>query len=199
MTTAMPPKWAEIVLRSILARHDRETVSGDLLEEYREVILPDRGRRRANLWYVGQVGGYLVRHSGVWAVLFSGAFLARQVYDTLVPTTDFHFRAEVTTYTAVGLLLGGGFWAAWRSGSMLAGLLAGIATTAIAAVISVIGGGVILAIWHDPATLGAIRNSGGVEEMFVLPILAIGLGTILGTIGGAVGASARHVRRIDLS
>ena len=199
MSLVTPPRWAEWVLRMFLARQNRDAVSGDLLEEYRDSIVPERGRRPANIWYVGQVLGYVIRHSGVWAVLFSGAFLARQVYDTLVPTTDFHFRAEVTTYTAIALLLSTGFLAAWRSGSMIAGTLAGIATTAISAVISVAGGAVILAIWHDPVRLANIRNSGGIEEMFVLPVFAIALGLILGTIGGTAGATARQVRRITFS
>jgi hypothetical protein len=35
-----------------LPPRDRDTVTGDLLEEYREVILPSRGRLRAQLWYL---------------------------------------------------------------------------------------------------------------------------------------------------
>lgn len=195
-----PPLWADFVLRRlVLARQDRDTVSGDLLEEYRDVIVPERGERRANRWYVVQVAGYIARGHLVWAILFAGAFLARQAYDVFVPTTEFSVRSAVTTYTAIALLLGGGFWAAWRSGSMLAGPLAGIAITSMAAVISIAGGGVLLALRHDSATLSAIDNSGGVAEMFVLPIVAIGLGLILGTIGGAAGAGARQVTRIDIS
>jgi hypothetical protein len=48
---AHPPRWAEALLRFFLSPRDRESVSGDLLEEYREVILPSRGRWRAQLWY----------------------------------------------------------------------------------------------------------------------------------------------------
>jgi hypothetical protein len=194
-----PPLWADFVLRRlVLARQNRDAVSGDLLEEYREVIVPERGQRRADRWYVAQVAGYVVRSNLVWAVLFSAAYLARQAYDWFVPTTDFHLRAEVTTYTAVSLLLGAGFWAACRSGSTLSGVIAGMATTAIAAVFSLIGGALLLAGWHDPATLAMIRNSGGIEEVFLLPIFAIGLGLVLGTVGGAVGASARKIRRITV-
>jgi hypothetical protein len=50
-----PPRWLESLLLLLLKRRDRETVSGDLLEEYREVILPTRGASRANLWYLKQV------------------------------------------------------------------------------------------------------------------------------------------------
>lgn len=50
-----PPRWAEILLRGLLAPRDREAVAGDLLEEYREVVVPSRGRIGARLWYLHQV------------------------------------------------------------------------------------------------------------------------------------------------
>ena len=50
-----PPRWAQSFLRAILDPRDRETVSGDLLEEYVEARLPAFGVVRANLWYVRQV------------------------------------------------------------------------------------------------------------------------------------------------
>ena len=55
MNPAMPPRWAEFALRLHLAPRYRQTVSGDLLEEYRERIHPERGQRRAE---------YLVHRSG---------------------------------------------------------------------------------------------------------------------------------------
>ena len=141
----------------------------------------------------------IVRSNLVWAVLFSGAFVARQFYDAFVPTTDFHVRAEITSYTAISLLLAAGYWSAWRSGSMVSGVLSGVVTTTVAAVFSIAGCLLLLAGWHDADTMAMLRNSGGVEEMFVLPIFAIVLGLILGTIGGAAGAGARLVRRISVS
>ena len=67
MNTATPPRWADVVLRLLLAPRDRQTVSGDLLEEYRETIHPARGRRRADLWYVSQVVGFAWRANRTWA------------------------------------------------------------------------------------------------------------------------------------
>lgn len=41
---------------------------GDLLEAYRDTIYPNRGRRRADLWYVLQVAGYVARsHPSDWS------------------------------------------------------------------------------------------------------------------------------------
>jgi hypothetical protein len=52
-----PPRWAESLLIGLLKPRDRETIPGDLLEEYREERLPLMGRVRANLWYLRQVAG----------------------------------------------------------------------------------------------------------------------------------------------
>jgi hypothetical protein len=38
--TTLPPAWAESLLRMVLNAHARDTVSGDLLEEYRQSIVP---------------------------------------------------------------------------------------------------------------------------------------------------------------
>ncbi len=51
----LPPRWAEQMLRVLLEPRDRDTIAGDLLEEYREVVLPTRGRFRARLWYLRQM------------------------------------------------------------------------------------------------------------------------------------------------
>lgn len=64
-----PPRRAEAVLRALLAPQDRETVSGDLLEEYRESVHPVYGPRRADLWYVTQVAGFARRANRLWVAL----------------------------------------------------------------------------------------------------------------------------------
>ena len=54
-----PPRWSEKLLRSLLLERDRDTISGDLLEEYREVVVPTRGAKGARWWYRRQVAGFL--------------------------------------------------------------------------------------------------------------------------------------------
>jgi len=54
-----PPAWAEAVLRVLVAPRNRDTITGDLLEEYREVIVPARSRFGARTWYVRQVVGFV--------------------------------------------------------------------------------------------------------------------------------------------
>lgn len=58
-----PPRWLEMLLLRSLTARDRETISGDLLEEYREVQLPRLGAVRANLWYARQLISFLAARS----------------------------------------------------------------------------------------------------------------------------------------
>ncbi len=135
-----------------------------------------------------------MRNARVWAVLFGAAFVSRTALDWLAPPADFHARSTVSTFLAVGILVAAGLWASWRSGSLVAGTLAGVAATAIGAVISIVGAAVLLVIWHDAETMAAIRASGGLSEVFELPIMMILPGAMLGTIGGVVGATIKLLR-----
>lgn len=56
-----PPRLAERLLRLLLVDRDRDTISGDLLEEYREVAVPTRGVSGARWWYRRQVAGLVWR------------------------------------------------------------------------------------------------------------------------------------------
>jgi hypothetical protein len=191
---ATPPGWAEVLLRAFLIPGDSDSVSGDLLEQYRESVRPARGRRRADLWYVTQVLGFVWRSARLWAALFAVAFLARTALDWLVPPADFHARANVSTLLGAGIVLLAALRAASRSGSFAAGPIIGVATAAIAAPIELVGAMTLLAGWHDPITMAAIRSSGGLAEVLTLPFLMLLPGIVLGTIGGALGAAVNRLR-----
>ncbi|HVT61252.1 MAG TPA: permease prefix domain 2-containing transporter [Thermoanaerobaculia bacterium] len=192
--SATPPGWAEVLLRAVLTPGDFDSVSGDLLEQYRESVHPARGGRRADIWYVTQVLGFVWRNARLWATLLAVAVIARTAMDWLVPPVDFHARANVSTLLGVGILLLAGFWAASRSGSFAAGPVVGVATAAIAAPIEVLGAVTLLAGWHDPMTMAAIRGSGGLEEVLTLPLVMVVPGIVLGTIGGLLGAAVKRLR-----
>jgi hypothetical protein len=50
-----PPRLATWLLELTLPTVDGEALAGDLCEEYRAHIVPDRGLRQANWWYRRQV------------------------------------------------------------------------------------------------------------------------------------------------
>ena len=191
---AMPPGWAEALLRASLTRGDSDSVSGDLLEQYRESVRPARGPRRADLWYVTQVLGFVWRSARLWAALFAAAFLTRTALDWLVPPADFHTRANVSTLLGAGIILVAAFLAAARSGSFATGPVIGLATAALAAPLELAGAMTLLAARHDPLTMAAIGTSGGLAEVLTLPLLMLLPCLVLGTIGGALGALVNRLR-----
>jgi hypothetical protein len=198
ITNAMPPAWAEGVLRLVLRHADFDAVSGDLLEEYRDRVHPARGQERADSWYVRQVLGVAIRSLGAWGALFGVAIVVRTALDWFVPTQDFSVRSSISTYVGVGLLLVTGFWSAWRSGSVASGPLAAALAAAVGALISVAGAAAMLAVFHDSKTMSAIEGSGGLGEAFTLPVMMIVPGLIFGSIGGALGAAANNKLRLDV-
>ena len=72
-----PPRWAESLLRLFLSPDEAETVAGDLLEAYRDSILPSRGRLHANLWFIRQIPSYALRASSlsVRTIMLAGVIL----------------------------------------------------------------------------------------------------------------------------
>lgn len=50
-----PPRIIQLLLQSTLPLRDAETITGDLLEEYRLVRQPSLGPLRANMWYLRHV------------------------------------------------------------------------------------------------------------------------------------------------
>src|SRR5262245_50604908 len=192
--TTKPPEWAEILLRLSLKAADCENVSGDLLEEYRASIVPSRGEAAANAWYVAQVAGFVWRTTWLWALVFSAPYLARTAYDWLVPTTDFHLRAQLSTDVGIATLLLIGLWAGWRAQSFAAGVAITVVVSQIAALISVVGGGLLFALLVTPEVRRAIDGSGGLAEGFTLPFMMIVPALIVGSAGSAAASLGRKVR-----
>ena len=198
-SNARPPRWAEAILRLLIKSDARDSVSGDLLEEYRDTIVPARGPA-ADRWYVRQVGSFLLRASWVWAAVVGAALVLRYLLDTLVPVTDYRMRAAALTYTIMAACLLSGFGAAWRARSIPAGALIAFAAATIGAVLSIAGTGAMLAIWHDPATLGEWRNSGGLDEAFIdVPLKVMAIGAVIGTAGALLGKIAASVVDMELT
>lgn len=186
---ARPPRWAEAILRLLLKPEDRESVSGDLLEEYRETIVPALGSA-ADRWYVRQVASFLFRASWTWGAILGAALVFRYLFDTLVPPADYLMRAQILTYTVMAGCALPGFYTAWRARSMPAGMLISITAATIGALLSIMGTAVMLTIWHDPATLDAWRRSGGLDEALIdVPLKLVAIGATLGFAGALCGKS----------
>jgi hypothetical protein len=187
--STLPPRWAEWLLGAVLRPEDREAVTGDILEHYRDTALP-WGVWRARLWYGGQVAGFLWRDLWPWVAFHSGAFVLRQWFDFRVPTTSFYLRSSISTYVAISVLLSFSFRAAWRARSWAAGVVLTILMGYLAGFASAAGVALLYAVWHDPETLRNIASSGGLDESFTLALL---MPPVPATVLGIVGATAATI------
>ncbi|HSZ16038.1 MAG TPA: permease prefix domain 2-containing transporter [Terracidiphilus sp.] len=64
MKQAGPPKLMEKLLKSLLPEESRESVSGDLYEEFCDAKVPTLGPMRARLWYARQVLSFVPQKFG---------------------------------------------------------------------------------------------------------------------------------------
>ena len=195
MTTDTPPAWAEVILRWTLPVRDRETVSGDLIEEYRDSVLAARGKRGADRWYVRQVAGFVGRAYALFGVALAAAIVLRDFFDWFAPPNDFYPRSVMTTWFALALYAIAGFWAAWRTRSLASSLIAAVTIAVVATVLESIVNGAFLALMHDPQTLAAIRSSGGIEEAFTIPLITLVPGAFAAVIGAVAAVVFRTTTR----
>jgi hypothetical protein len=86
-----PPRFAHYILYLFLAKKDRESLPGDLEEEYLTVVLPAFGPRRAKVWYctqvlasVGPIMVNAIRKAFKWAATASGLALVEQIFRRLL-------------------------------------------------------------------------------------------------------------------
>jgi hypothetical protein len=197
--TDHPPSWAESVLRALLRPRDRETVSGDLLEEYRETIRPTRGSRSANYWYMWQVGVFLWRLAWPWGLLIGAEAAIRTAFDTFLPPGLHNYgpRSAATTYIAVATALMVGFSGGYRTGYARSGTLLTLTSSMIGHVVSVAATSVLFfaVISRDPVMLSLFRVTGDWGEVLGLSLIFLPIVALLGTLGGLVGKSVGRMSR----
>jgi hypothetical protein len=195
-STTLPPRWAESLLRLLLSPADRDSVSGDLLEEYRESIVP--AGRNADRWYVRQVAGYVLRKVWMGGALVGAILVTRYLFDSLSPVHYtpgvIHPRSAIMSDALMATFAFGAFWRAWRSGHIRSGVLVALSMGVLGGVLSSAGSLACLTIWHDPATMWAIQNSGGLDEaLWGVPLLLIPIGLVTGTTGAIAGRLAHAI------
>jgi hypothetical protein len=189
--TTLPPRWAESLLRMVLTAKDRDSVSGDLLEEFRETIVPSRGGG-ANRWYIRQAAGYVARETWMWSALVAAILVSRYLFDSLAPIQYtpgvVALRSAVMTWALIATFALGAAWHVWRTGHVRSGVLLALVTALIGGVLSSLGTAVCLAIWHDAETMRAIQGSGGLDEtLWGVPLLLVPIGLVTGAAGAIAG------------
>jgi hypothetical protein len=127
-----------------------------------------------------------------WALFVAATLLVRFVFDAFVPTTYtrgvIHPRSAIMSNLLIATFAIGAGWHAWRSRRVSSGVLVAVAAAVIGGLISQAGALAILGFRHDPDTLRAIANSGGLDEvLWGVPLLLILIGSVTGTAGALLG------------
>jgi len=186
---ARPPRWAAALLSWLLPSDESETVAGDLIEEYRDAVLPALGRRQADVWLVRQVAGFVWRAPVVWGLLVAGFISGRFLLDTFAPPASYAQRSFFTTWSSILLYLLAGAWGARRTGRARTGTLVAVSAHAIgwsvnAAITAAVFVGVIR---DDPEMLSVFQQTGDWGEQWLLPLMLLPFVIVLGSLGGVCG------------
>jgi hypothetical protein len=147
-----PPEVAELILRGLLPLDMRETVSGDLLEEYRESQVPAVGEFRADLWYWRQVGGMWLR--AYWWLVVSAVFLlaVSDVFNTFRAPSGASYldglprlaTAPLSPLVAIAMFALAGAYGSRRTQRFAGGLVAAFGTFLVVWVFMAVWGNVTL-------------------------------------------------------
>jgi hypothetical protein len=132
MTMPNPPVLPQALLQLLLPVERRESVVGDLLEEYRDSRVPSTGRFRANLWYWKQVFGFWLRAYWAFVAPVFGLFAIRDVLSVFrspsgLPYFNVEFLFGLVTLSPLVFLLAGGY-GSWRTRRWAGGIVATLGT-----------------------------------------------------------------------
>jgi hypothetical protein len=182
MTTELnPPRWVEWLLQSVLRPSDRESISGDLLEEYREVRRPALGMARADRWYVKQV--LSVSWRLVWPCVLSMTAVTVFSLAIKLPWRYSLVQAPGVSVLDAAVCVWSGCYASRRTRLVRTGMMS-------SGFIGMLPPSIFLGVAaaQEPALLLVPFAK---PFIFVILItlfsLAIGFGVVLGALGSAVG------------
>jgi hypothetical protein len=200
-STLNPPAWAQALLNSLLPDATQESVSGDLLEQYRESALSSRAR--ADRWYVKQLLGFLWRLCALFVVLRVAAVLGRDVVDAFWPPQfwavahAYQARSAFTTYAAILTYLLAGMTGAFRSGRVQTGIVAAVATHVLTYAITVSCElpFYFAVIRPDATRLNIFEVTGGWGEQLGLDFVVLPVVVAIAALGGLAGMYARTLLR----
>ena len=198
-------RLADLLLRLLIGKRDRDTVSGDLREEFQQGVLPSRGPVRARLWYVRQILSFMGPIA--CGVVIGVAFGAWTLIDTAIePLADDSSGVMLIVFGSLLLLWAlTGFAAAHRTDrlrdALVAGVLVGVTTVLVLNVAAIVRVNLFLDVirmrtdWinlvarFEASGSPSLLSYANYEYVTGTPLLvAIGAtaGALVGTLGGLV-------------
>jgi hypothetical protein len=177
-----PPRWAQALLRCVSRPADRESIPGDLLEEYREVRRPALGRIRADAWYVKHV------LSVFWRVMWPCALPMLTAKPLLLMVVPKGWDPSLVPLPNVSLLdafalLWAGYYGAQRTRLVRTGVVTAGATSVLgfvmtAAFLTLTVPGLLPGLFEQPLLL--------LFPCIYLSV-AVGFGVVVGAGGAVLG------------
>jgi hypothetical protein len=135
-TMTTPPAIAQALLALILPVHARETMAGELVDEYRENRIPKLGRWRANVWYWRQVGGIWLHSYGWFVVPVVLLIVVHDIFNAFRALSGISYLdgvppvalVSLSPLVVIGLFVLAGGYGSWRTGRWAGGFVAAFGT-----------------------------------------------------------------------
>jgi hypothetical protein len=188
---ALPPKWAQRLLELTLRERDRNTIVGDLIEEYRERLCQGQHGRRVDTWYTKQVASLLWVAAAPGPLLLAAA-VCTSVLNAAWPTTESGHRLASTLVTTGAIYFLVGVQSGWLTRRLRAGAAMLLNAAVIALLVNPAAVLIHWTLWREPPTASALRISGGHLALLMFPGLPLGL---LMALGGAAFIRMVSVRK----
>lgn len=182
-----PPARAQALVLMLVRQKTRDSVLGDLLEEYRETQVPEHGKAAADRWFMRQALGFLWSAAAVPGALVAGVLTVRMLFDVAAPLPDVADRAWTTTLATMMVFTFTGFRLGLLTRRMSGAVVTALAATGIGTV------GAYLAALASMGIAGAFVHPGpeawvALREGLDVPAHVIALiGTALACVGAAFG------------
>src|SRR5262245_24129228 len=132
MTMPNPPATAQSLLGLVLPLNARETVCGELLEEYADAAVPHVGHRGADLWYWRPVGSIWLRAYSRLVVPLVLLLVVHGLFNTFRAPSGASYLADLPSLALVPIALGvfalAGAYGSWRTERWEGGLVAAFGT-----------------------------------------------------------------------
>jgi hypothetical protein len=210
-----PPRLSERLLRLLLTDRDRETITGDLLEEYREIAVPARGERGARRWYRRQVASFAWRANRLPLVIGVAIGMTLGVLNLIgtarAPLADDDAASMLLWFTAVIAIWGiASVAVTWRAprfvDAVKTGAIVGVATILVFHALSIVRVVVFLdsiqyrddwrnlVVRYRNSGFHSLRAFATYEYVAMTPTIAA-IGTLAGSASGMLGGIVGRWRR----
>jgi hypothetical protein len=191
MTTG-PPPWAAWLLETLVPRRHHDILAGDVLDRYRDQILPAQGRTRANRWFLARVAEWAWTESRLACLIVVLSFLFGDGLYPGLPDSGATARAWLNATVPVCALVALGVRAGWRSGiraAVITGFLASCLGTAAILMLTVVS----LAIAR-PQLMKIGMSWESMRDVASILRTSTLAGTMASVVGGLVGTGLRAMK-----